>query len=319
MLQHARRRCLAAAGARTVWSHARPLQVRQVWQDGNVDGFVARPLEIVETFKILPRDLRLLKTRGANIAVRPDYFLFRLPPFTGCVRRDSCLLLTEGLSAATDVLQDTLISQIQLPTEEDALQTTLFELRVLEVALREDLLSKQERFTRLASLIHTVSAQRGGLAAFATPRAPLSSVISSSSSATEHTLYRLLTLSNSLGALEVDVRRTFAALTALLGNDEDMATMYLSHKAMEGEQRPVEEHTEVELMLEAFATQLEDLLDRVSGLRETVATHRTLEARPPPEPWDMWTWDMGHGQHDMDMDCAADAAGWPAPEPATHP
>ena len=106
-----------------------------------------RPLEMVSKFKILPRDLRLLKTRGANIAVRPDYFLFRLPPFTGCVRRDSCLLLTDGPSAATDVLQDSLLSQIKLPTEEDQLQTTPFELRVLETALREDLLSKQERFT----------------------------------------------------------------------------------------------------------------------------------------------------------------------------
>ena len=114
-----------------------------------------RPLEMVSAFKILPRDLRLLKTRGANIAVRPDYFLFRLPPFTGCVRRDSCLLLTDGPSAATDVLQDSLLSQIKLPTEEDQLQTSPFELRVLETALREDLLSKQERFTRLAALIHT--------------------------------------------------------------------------------------------------------------------------------------------------------------------
>ena len=30
-------------------------------------------------------------------------------------------------------------------------------------------------------------------------------------------------------------------------------------------------------MLEAFATQLEDLLDRVTAFREAVATHRTLE------------------------------------------
>jgi len=73
------------------------------------------------------------------------------------------------------------------------------------------------------------------------------------------------------------VRRTFAALTALLGSDEDMATMYLSHAAAEGEQRAIDDHAEVEIMLEAFATQLEDLLDRVGGLRETVATHRTLE------------------------------------------
>ena len=140
------------------------MQVRQVYADGRVEQHIMRPLEMVSAFKILPRDLRLLKTRGANIAVRPDYFLFRLPPFTGCVRRDSCLLLTDGPSAATDVLQDSLLSQIKLPTEEDQLQTTPFELRVLETALREDLLSKQERFTRLAALIHTVSAQRGGLA-----------------------------------------------------------------------------------------------------------------------------------------------------------
>ena len=149
---------------RSVWSQSRPMQVRQVYADGGVEQHIMRPLEMVSAFKILPRDLRLLKTRGANIAVRPDYFLFRLPPFTGCVRRDSCLLLTDGPSAATDVLQHSLLSQIKLPTEEDQLQTTPFELRVLETALREDLLSKQERFTRLAALIHTVSAQRGGLA-----------------------------------------------------------------------------------------------------------------------------------------------------------
>ena len=81
------------------------MQVRQVYADGGVEQHIMRPLEMVSAFKILPRDLRLLKTRGANIAVRPDYFLFRLPPFTGCVRRDSCLLLTDGPSAATDVLQ----------------------------------------------------------------------------------------------------------------------------------------------------------------------------------------------------------------------
>ena len=34
-------------------------------------------------------------------------------------------------------------------------------------------------------------------------------------------------------------------------------------------------------MLEAFATQLEDLLDRVGGLRETVAAHY---AKPNPNP-----------------------------------
>ena len=88
------------------------------------------------------------------------------------------------------------------------------------------------------------AAQRGGLASpsrhGAHGLAPRSSLFAAATrEGTEHTLYRLLTLSNSLGALEVDVRRTFAALTALLGNDEDMATMYLSHKAMEGEQRPV--------------------------------------------------------------------------------
>ena len=291
MLRSSARRLDRRALTRSVWSHARPLQVRQVWADGRVEEYIARPLEIVSSFKILPRDLRLLKTRGANIAVRPDYFLFRLPPFTGCVRRDSTLLLTDGPSAATDVLQHSLLSQIMVPTEEDQLHTSPFELRVLETALREDLLSKQERFTRLAALIHTVSNQRGGLASPSRHGiAPRSSLfVAATREGTEHTLYRLLTLSNSLAGLEVDVRRTFAALTALLSSDEDMATMcadagertggvgwgggrgaatacatqratqratrraarrrYLSHAAAEGEQRPIEEHAEVEIML----------------------------------------------------------------------
>ena len=38
------------------------------------------------------------------------------------------------------------------------------------------------------------------------------------------------------------------------------ALRYLSHVLDKGEQRPIEQHAEVELMLEVFATPLEDLL-----------------------------------------------------------
>ena len=277
---------------RSIWSHAtRPLQVRQVAADGATTSFATSPSELVASHGLLPRDLRLLSTRGANIAVRPGYFLFRLPPFTGCVQNERALLLfatspSEGGGIAAEVLQATISSQLSVGSDAP------FELLVLEAALREDLISKQERFTRLSTLIRTVSAQRGGAAAgwmaglpseagaegsaLASPPQPVRSLFArvegGGDSGNEHALYRLLTLSNSLAALELDVRRTFTALTTLLGSDEDMSALYLSEAARTGAARPVERHEEVELMLEAYATQLEDLLDRVSALRETVAT-----------------------------------------------
>eukprot|EP00438_Fugacium_kawagutii_P005166 Skav206283 [mRNA] locus=scaffold922:191013:195632:- [translate_table: standard] len=97
----------------------------------------------------------------------------------------------------------------------------------------------------------------------------------------EHALYKLLMLSNSLSALEVDVRRHESCLESVLRSDEDgdcasdMAAMYLTYRKDSGNDRQatggdvrdnqpaqwwikISEHQDVELLLESFGMQLEE-------------------------------------------------------------
>ena len=69
--------------------------------------------------------------------------------------------------------------------------------------------------------------------------------------AREQSLYRLLTLSRVLSALALDVKRSAAALAQLLGSDEDMAGTYLTFQQSTGGFRSIDQHTDVELMLES--------------------------------------------------------------------
>ena len=253
-------------GASVVLGHDRTLHatperawlVRSLELKGSVHEKAMRPKELCERFALAPRDLRLLTTHGTNLAVRRGHFLFRFPPWTGAVFRDRVVLLLEkpardGLESPHAAAADVLQAAIALDRG-DAVEQP-FELDVVEALLRESALLKADRFARLARLMELE------LAAKADPR-----------NGDEHSIYRLLTLSNALGALEVDVRREQSGLLALLGSDEDMAGMYLTVPS-----ETDEDHAEVELLLEAFAAQLDDLLDRVVELQARVATTRSLE------------------------------------------
>ena len=144
-----------------------------------------------------------------------------------------------------------------------------FEHTLLEAVLRESVAQKQDRFTRLQLLTARAMADErvAGLGAW----------FNTTRQAQEHALYTLLTLSNSLQALDVEVSRLEGSVSGLLSQDEDLAMLYLSHRSAHGAARPTHQHSEVEIMLETFATQLDDLLMRIRSLTEDVALHRTLE------------------------------------------
>ena len=241
--------------------------------------FEVTPRELVDRFGIFPRDCRLLATASAHIAVRPDYFLVRFPPFTGAVRHDSALLVadrTDGQAvAAAEALQQRLAHAAVAGASTSSLTSSAaeasFEHRVLEAVLHEDTVHKRDRYERLATLIHSTTAPT-------TAQSQSSAgTISGFYEAREASLYRLLTLSRSLSALALDVKRSSAALAQLLSSDEDMANTYLTFKQQSGSGRSIDQHTDVELMLESYATEHEDLGDSIEELQEAVSTHRLLE------------------------------------------
>ena len=72
------------------------------------------------------------------------------------------------------------------------------------------------------------------------------------------------------------VTRTCRCLIGLIGSDADMAAMCLTKKALGSD---VSDHVEVELMLEVFATEIEDLKDRISHLQYKCEHQKELEGR----------------------------------------
>lgn len=247
---------------RSLATSPRKYALRVASSSGSVDRVTASPRGLVSEHGILPRDVRLLQTRSAHIAVRDEYFLFRFPPFTGIVSSDRVLLVGNDSNAATQALED------QLTTSSDSPHHLPFEHRVLESVLREEAQHKWDRYARLAQLIRSSTTDES-------PRSwGLSWLLNTSR---EAALYRLITLSKALNTLALDVKRSSSALSTLLSSDEDMSKTYLTYRKLEGSTRAIDDHIDVELLLENFATEHEDLADRIEALQDGVTTHRALE------------------------------------------
>ncbi|CAL1137355.1 unnamed protein product, partial [Cladocopium goreaui] len=121
------------------------------WADGQIEKKEGTSKELMLLFGLTARDVRLFGTKGAHLSIRPDYFMFRLPPFTGCVWSDSVMILNEGSGRAAELFSRCLQRELASPKG----AKTPFEFRVLEMALRESFVEKKDRFTRLAALIES--------------------------------------------------------------------------------------------------------------------------------------------------------------------
>lgn len=235
-------------------TRARSYALRHISSNGLLETSTASPRDLVESFQILPRDCRLLQTAVSHIQVRPDYFIFRFPPFSGAVRHDRVLLIQNDSAPAAEALQTRLMES---PVDEDAVVSIKhlpFEHRVLEAVLREDTLQKWDRYMRLKQLIKATTAPMGPSFQGAQSWTAWLSASWLLNAEREAAVYRLLTLSNLLTELSLDVKSSNHALNTLLSSDEDMAGTYLTFLADEGTLRKADQHTEVELMLENFAT-----------------------------------------------------------------
>ncbi|RPA81734.1 cora-domain-containing protein [Ascobolus immersus RN42] len=85
-------------------------------------------------------------------------------------------------------------------------------------------------------------------------------------------LRNLLIYSKKLSTFEQKAKLIRDAIDEILESDEDLADMYLTEKAM-GMERPVEEHSEVELLLEAYYKVCDEIVqisgNLVSNIRST--------------------------------------------------
>jgi magnesium transporter len=96
----------------------------------------------------------------------------------------------------------------------------------------------------------------------------------------QHCLDRLLPLENALNEFAVKVDQIRHALNEVLASDEDMSTMYLTVFRDTGRRRRVDEHDEVEMMLENYIKQIDTVHSEVtSTLRAVKATENVTQIR----------------------------------------
>lgn len=93
-------------------------------------------------------------------------------------------------------------------------------------------------------------------------------------------LDRLLPLENSLNEFSVKVDQIRRAFLDVLASDEDMSTMYLTAFRDTGHRRRVDQHDEVEMMLENYIKQIDTVYSEVtSALRAVKATENVTQIR----------------------------------------
>lgn len=162
----------------------RVVRGRKIFADGTAEDVQMSARELLTANHILPRDLRLMVTRTANLSARPEYFLCRFPPLTSIVTCDWALLVDDSggedissvgcsrglMELANGVVATEIKRSLERDQGDDA--SVPFEHRVLDTILREDLVRKQEHFAMLSQQIALALSVCAQLALFRPPPCP---------------------------------------------------------------------------------------------------------------------------------------------------
>eukprot|EP00742_Colponemidia_sp_Colp-10_P012461 GILJ01014000.1.p1 GENE.GILJ01014000.1~~GILJ01014000.1.p1 ORF type:complete len:476 (+),score=63.25 GILJ01014000.1:39-1466(+) len=89
-------------------------------------------------------------------------------------------------------------------------------------------------------------------------------------------LMKLLPLKSSLAKFEVTVHEVMGAIHELLSNDDDLAEMYLTTKAVTGAKRQQDQHEEVEMLLEIYYKQVQEISNELSSTKYNISSHEDI-------------------------------------------
>ncbi|CAG8083328.1 unnamed protein product [Penicillium salamii] len=200
------------------------------------------------------RDLRnvdLVSEGIPHILVRPSTIFISMFNLRLLVRSDEVLLFILPIEDTDIKIQDVFLKDVQhrlQPTSGTGLLTQLpFELRVVDAAL--------------ASVIAVLEAEHVLIRTEVED-----SLRDSTREDIVHSVLRgLQDHSKRLVGIEQRARQVRSALQELLGNDQDMATMYLSDY-QGGKPHSIEDHQEVEYLLEAYYKNTDGIAESANAL-----------------------------------------------------
>lgn len=216
--------------------------------------------ELLGGLKIQARDLRSIDVayphQMASILVREKALIVQMTTIRTVIQWDKLLIFggheDEKVTEAVVFFLRDFISNA--PDKEQA-QALPFEFRALEAILIHtcDVLDKQVRFFDNCTVTYAMEVS--------SLQPLIDAEIRSLQTNPEHQLQNLELYHHKkqLTRCEVTTQEMREALEDILQNDEDMAEMYLSTKAFTGYPRRKNQHEEIEILLENYLRQIEQV------------------------------------------------------------
>ncbi|KAI7821659.1 hypothetical protein BX661DRAFT_188244 [Kickxella alabastrina] len=217
--------------------------------------------ELCAQHGLQPRDLRKIDSKFVNqmpaILVRKHAILVNLLHIRALIEADR-IVLFDSIGAPASYSQSLLVYELQERLRNSVGQSNEpsqpFEFRALEAVLISVVNSLQSDEEVLVNLVQNVLAYL-------------------EESVDRSKLRELLQYSKRLSRFEQKALNIRDAIEEVLEQDEDLAAMYLTQK-LRGRTRDTNEHEEVELMMETYLKQVEEIVNHV----ESVSSHvRTTE------------------------------------------
>ncbi|KAK1986120.1 cora-like Mg2+ transporter [Colletotrichum cereale] len=217
--------------------------------------------ELIAKYGLLPRDLRKIDSSNLpHILVRQSAILLNLLHLKVLIKKDRVLLF-DVYGSKTSYPQSAFMYDLQGKLKQKHVQGGVnglpYEFRALEAVL-----------TSVTSELE---------ADFESVRDPVIRVLSElEHDIDRHKLRVLLILSKRVSTFEQKAKLVRDAIEELLEADDDLAAMYLTEKAHDL-YRGVDDHTEVELLLESYNKLCDEIVQEaqnlVSGIRNTEEIH----------------------------------------------
>ncbi|KAJ1883094.1 magnesium ion transporter [Coemansia sp. RSA 1722] len=243
------------------------LRCTELDKDGNVTIRAGefQKSELCAQHGLQPRDLRKIDSKFVNqmpaILVRKHAILVNLLHIRALIEADR-IVLFDSIGTPSSYSQGLLVYELQERLRSNSssntgvgeLQQQPFEFRALEAVLISVVNSLQSDEEVLVNLVQNLLAYL-------------------EESVDRSKLRELLQYSKRLSRFEQKALNIRDAIEEVLEQDEDLAAMYLTQK-LNGQTRDTDEHEEVELMMETYLKQVEEIVNHV----ESVSSHvRTTE------------------------------------------
>ncbi|KAJ1812931.1 magnesium ion transporter [Coemansia sp. RSA 2598] len=237
------------------------LRCTELDKDGNVTIRAGefQKSELCAQHGLQPRDLRKIDSKFVNqmpaILVRKHAILVNLLHIRALIEADR-IVLFDSIGTPSSYSQGLLVYELQerLRSSGGNEPQQPFEFRALEAVLISVVNSLQSDEEVLVNLVQNLLAYL-------------------EESVDRSKLRELLQYSKRLSRFEQKALNIRDAIEEVLEQDEDLAGMYLTQK-LRGQTRDTDEHEEVELMMETYLKQVEEIVNHV----ESVSSHvRTTE------------------------------------------